>query len=319
MTANPLRALAATILAALAAFVPGAAAAHNGLIAYVRSGGLYTAAADGSSPRLIARLPQGAAHPSWSPDGTRIVFSARMANSPRNCKGFGLWIVNADGTGLHRLSRACDQQPAWSPDGTQIAFTRRLKQIHSSTTADVDLALMLVNPDGSGAHRVTQTQATARTLEEPSTWRIDANPAWSPDGSTIAYASQTAETGFQITFVRRDGTPLGQLPAAEGTFDAAPSFSPDGRRIVFQRWSSADFLTVAPQVLVENRDGSAVTIVGSGGPGQPAEPTWSPDGTTIAWSTDGGIATAAPDGSAPALIPLPGGSEGFWPAWQPLP
>lgn len=59
-------------------------------------------------------------HPSFSPDGTKIVFS-----SNREGAGFHLWVMNADGTGMAPMTDlqtpADYRYPVWSPDGTRVA------------------------------------------------------------------------------------------------------------------------------------------------------------------------------------------------------
>jgi TolB protein len=72
-------------------------------------------AADGSHERRITGDPPSwDSYPSWSPDGARIVFGRR---------GW-IWVVNADGTGLHNLTIGSYSQdrPDWSPDGNEIVF-----------------------------------------------------------------------------------------------------------------------------------------------------------------------------------------------------
>jgi Tol biopolymer transport system component len=59
------------------------------------------------------------AFPSWSPDGTKIVFTARRGGNHQ------IYVMNTDGTNPTRLTNndAEDEYPSWSPDGTKIAFT----------------------------------------------------------------------------------------------------------------------------------------------------------------------------------------------------
>lgn len=90
---------------------------------------LFVAAADGSNVRPLGPGLKGIS-PSWSPDGRRlgfVSFADRNGSTcpASNCSPNGeIYIVNADGTGLRRLtnSRADDQHPTWSPDGGRIAF-----------------------------------------------------------------------------------------------------------------------------------------------------------------------------------------------------
>jgi Tol biopolymer transport system component len=147
----------------------------------------------------------GASHPAWSPGGNLIAFAGRksLAEGAR----VDIYVVRPSGGGLHRLlANAYD--PAWSPDGTRIAFGRdgdiytasatggdirrvtrtpKLGDTHPSWSPDAtrlvfasmhratnpdddDLRLGIVNADGSGLHRITDTN--------PSFW-ADA-PSWQP-------------------------------------------------------------------------------------------------------------------------------------------
>jgi Tol biopolymer transport system component len=96
---------------------------------------------------------------SWSPSGNTILFASRSAAGHR----LAIWVVNADGGGLHQLpiTPACGGafsdprstscfQPGWSPDGTKIVFTR----ISANGTQE---NIYTVNADGSGLAQITNT------------------------------------------------------------------------------------------------------------------------------------------------------------------
>ncbi len=122
--------------------------------------GLFVVKLNGGGLRRITPpgfVTDGEQNPSWSPSGNHILFSARTDPDHR----LAIWVVNADGSGLHQLpiSPACGGafsdpksiscfQPGWSPDGTKIVFTR----ISANGTQE---NVCTVNADGSGLSQVT--------------------------------------------------------------------------------------------------------------------------------------------------------------------
>jgi TolB protein len=141
---------------------------------------IYLVNADGTGAVNVTNTPgEFEEHPSWSPDGSKIVFEA-------NNTGGGLFISNADGSNRTQLTTvSTDEYAAWSPVGATIAFARwngSTRQILTNTA------------DGNTVTEVT-----------PAFGNIDQTPTWSPDGS-------------QISFVRFLGTSydLYQVAAAGG-------------------------------------------------------------------------------------------------------
>lgn len=131
--------------------------------------------ADGSGRTRVVSQLQGEryGHMSWSPDGTRIAFESSRDNGSvsGNLDALEIWVMNADGTDLRRLTTNAypDQYPAWSPNGAKILF--------SSKPTGQGENLYLMNPDGSGVTRLTNEFFGA------------ASPAWGRDGAKLAYTT----------------------------------------------------------------------------------------------------------------------------------
>jgi Tol biopolymer transport system component len=109
----------------------------------------------------------------------------------------------------------------------------------------------------------------------------DALPAWSPDGTKIAY-HKDINFNWEIFTANSDGSNETRLTFYDGD-DLAPSWSPDGTRIAFSRTTPPDG---NPGIYVMNVDGSNITMLAEDG----YRPSWSPDGTRItycSWGYDG--------------------------------
>ncbi|MFI5041629.1 MAG: TolB family protein [Acidimicrobiales bacterium] len=101
-------------------------------IAYEERSGIFIAAADGRQPRKLTSTPDPTksadSEPSFAPDGSRLVFT-RMTTDPSGLVGdtTEVWMVNADGTNLHRLTAGLSGSSfaRWSPDGSHLLFRAR--------------------------------------------------------------------------------------------------------------------------------------------------------------------------------------------------
>jgi Tol biopolymer transport system component len=235
----------------------------------------------GGSVRVVAR---DAAHPSWSPDATRIAFT----------RGGRIWVMDADGAHARPVDGGCvapcayDDLPAFSPDGRRIAFVRlygpiRLSGYRYDRSQLPAGAELLVVAAGGGTPRVV-----ARWGKDPQPW--EGGPAWSPDGGRIVVPLVSSRHPSKHTDL---GTALFVLDVERGgerritpwVIGAGnPDWSRDGRRIVFNSFGGhgANIYVVGSggggltKVLRSGRARAGATMLGQG-----FDPAWSPDGRQI--------------------------------------
>ena len=304
-------------------------------------GALLVAPAFGFGERLLdlvrpAAAPPGSdgeypwRHPTWSPDGRRILVSKLVADNTLT-----LYVMDADGTGLRILARHTDHAPAWSPDGRTVAVVRYPRGAAPPPQPET-VNLYVLDADGSGGGLVakafpaspawspdgtkiafvrsrggtvdvyvanadgTRTQRLARGVRltgDPSSDQGPLpQPAWSPDGRRIAFISDRSGTN-DLWMMDADGSDQRRLTRNSAT-ESGPVWSPDGRRIAFARragehWSNNDDLYVI------RSDGTGLRNLTHGTPPDIYKPVWSLDGRHIIFLSEGkgGIYVINTDGS----------------------
>ena len=188
--------------------------------------------------------------PSWSADGSKLVF-ANFAPNPDRFSGFNGYadvvVMNLDGTGRTRLTDhfGSVSGPTWSPDGSKIAF---------ASDRSGQLEVYVMNADGSGIVQVTTTGGQG--------------PDWSPDGTRIAVGGIGYSPISRV--INPDGT--GSVDLGPGQ---DPAWAPDGSVVA---------LSVSVGVATTSPDGSGYAMVWDSGDldANVRSPTWSPDGSKLA-------------------------------------
>lgn len=263
------------MLAAFAALV-----AMNAGISWGTYDDIHSAKVDGTRQRvLIPRFADNEGDPSWTLDGRAVAYFGSFSDTS--------WIY-ATSPKTHRtrvLKSAAGRshQPAWSPDAKRIAVTE-------------DGNFGFVNR--STIRIVTVATNTWRSVTKSRRHRIDTDPAWSPDGTTIAFARQYG--GPQaIYLVRPDGTELRRL-----TMGRSPSWSPDGKSIAY---------ALGNGIYEINDDGAGRRLV-VGGLSHPIV-RWSPDGRKLLYTSGNSAWTTNADGTHRRRVLRNARIEGI--AWRP--
>jgi WD40 repeat protein/VPS62-like protein len=193
----------------------------------LNAGAIWIANSNGTNPvRVTPTSISGPSSPKFSRDGQSLVFAGNKTSG--SGKGPGLWIIQANGSGLRRLtSGQTDTSPDWSSDGSKIVFDRGGDGIYE------------INPDGTGLHEIiNDTSAHDPSYRQPRTV-IDYNallqqyaPQVRYDNQENYYADSAAEiTDNPLNYLRRwDGTPIAAssdpaYPQLSLSFLGSPTYS----------------------------------------------------------------------------------------------
>ena len=284
----------------------------QGQIAFVsrRDGNpeIYVMDADGGNLQRLTNNADADYQPSWSPDGKRIAFISDRDGHPDRIPGWftsEIYVMNTDGGHPQNLtnSPADDRNPSWSPDGKRIAF--QSDRDEPRIAGDI----YVMDADGRNPHRLTDHDFD------------DRDPSWSPDGERIVFSARReghVENKFAITYeiyvMDADGGNEQRLTENRKN-DESPSWSPDGKRIVFESDRKGQFENY--DIYVMDGDGGNLQQL-TNTCGWDVGPSWSPDGERIAFVSerDGNteIYVMNADGGNPQnLTNSPGGD--FGPAW----
>ena len=237
---------------------------------------IYTISPSGTGLSRVTTNASDDLYPAWSADGSKTAFTSTRDGS------WEIYSMNPDGSSETRLTFNApqDQQPAWSPDGTKIAFVSR---------RDGNNEIYVMNADGSAQTRLTNITQTCVDSSICDNWE----PAWSPDGSKIAFRSGI-DGNWEIYVMNSDGTGLTRL-TNNFAGDVWPAWSPNGSKIAFSSQRDGN-----GEIYAMNSDGSGQTRL-TNSSAEDQMPTWSPDGSKIAFQSnrDGNaeIYTMSADGS----------------------
>ncbi|MEA2217504.1 MAG: hypothetical protein QOJ35_130 [Solirubrobacteraceae bacterium] len=232
-------------------------------------GDIYSMNPDGSDVRRLTTNPELDRQPDWSPDGADIAYTIRKPGERTN---FEVARMTAAGRDHRRLTTTApgqaSSQPSWRPDGRAILFRRSgpgravggiwqmgvlgeapalryqppQPPLYPSFSPDMSRLLFtsILSPTGDtdrGIFVVNAAGGAQRTLFDVA-GSYDSAPAWSPDGTTIAFESNSnfgggnPEGDMEIWTMAADGHHIRQL-THNALHDEGPAWSPDGRLLAY--------------------------------------------------------------------------------------
>ncbi len=258
----------------------------DGKIAYVNKGSIWLYSGD--RPRQLTAGPEDDldkrdAHPSFSPDGTQLVY-ARFdegfsdlykldidnPDSPTQLTDHrpNVEVGQAGGPGINGYNEIAlwALYPAWSPDGQQIAYTSDIGTEYPG--------LFSIGPDGENISKLGILNHGIQTVDRPS---------WSPTGTRLTLTNYVTDNGKGQIWVRDivGGRWIEITNAEDGAYD--PAWSPDGEWIAFtMRQGSAHNIYVV-STNAEEWPGDYPTPIQITTDGASRSPAWSPDGSRLAY------------------------------------
>jgi Tol biopolymer transport system component len=280
--------------------------AFNASVKSTNASQIFTATPNGGDlRRLTSTRNTDSALPDWSPDGQRIAFFTERLDVHEPAQ---IQVMNADGSNVTELTRGPGFHgfPAWSPDGASLAIASDWDDYRNLR------GIWIIPATAPGG--VTQQEARRLTIS-PGTKTEDAEPQFSPDGSSIVFTRFKSPRKSAIHRVGIDGSGLERLtPWSLNASD--PDWSPDGQRIAFDS-GDAELRGQKSNIYVMRADGSGRKRLTDyppldrrccppTPPGLAQNPVWSPSGTRIIFThflpKGGKLVAMKPNGSRQHVV-----------------
>jgi dipeptidyl aminopeptidase/acylaminoacyl peptidase len=294
-------------------------------------GNLWLAKWDGSENRALTFGDKGQAHPRWSSDGKWIGFLSGREDENEIDQ---LWIMPSNGGEAEKFTdlKGNVDDFAWSPDSKRIVLVvhdpdprepeKKEKEKKTVPPLVIDRFFFKKDIDGYLTDRYSHLQLldlTSRKLEPITSGKHDdLLPAWSPDGSEIAFVTKReddpdrTEDWDVYVIGAHSGAKERQLttsPEADPhpDWESAPAWSPDGKWIAYIHGGDPKKIEYAVHTLaIIPTAGGAAKILTATLDRNVVEPHWSPDGKSIfvVIEDDGAenLARVSVDGGAPELV-----------------
>ncbi|MEE9610607.1 MAG: hypothetical protein V3W19_05110 [Desulfatiglandales bacterium] len=252
----------------------------------------------------IEQISEFGNYPSWSPDGTKIVFASSN----------GIWVMELDGSAKKKIleESLSVSFPIWSPDDRGILYSKKGKSYYVDISGENKRDFYFLRSDNYHIHSSWSPDGNEIVYDSSGTIKLydlrglsgagsiitgkSYSPSWSPDGAEFVYRKLMESDNSDVWISNRDGLEDKDVTNTPDLDEINPSWSPDGKRIAF----GCECL-IGPSrekgIFVMDTDGNNRKLL-TYYPGSEilGGLSWSPDGTKIAFGyeefstlNDGGI------------------------------
>jgi hypothetical protein len=234
---------------------------------------IYAANSNGGNIMCIACSSSDEAEPEWSPDGEYVIFQANYSGS------YDIWIMRSNGSGdaiqVTDNTSHDEREPHWSIN-SEVVYRMSPKD---------------TSRNENGELWVTQINSSSYSLG-----LMGRGPVWSPDGTKIAFMSNTSGT-WQIYVYNVNNGGVSQVTSCSVNC-RWPAWSQDGQFVIFNATTAASNTVPGGIWYVPASGGSIVKLVDGGSAGRPG---WSDSGW-VAFNTNDGIEVVKSNGTSQQLL-----------------
>ncbi|HEU4653024.1 MAG TPA: S9 family peptidase [Steroidobacteraceae bacterium] len=225
---------------------------------------IYVIAVNGGEARRVTNVPTGAESPKWLPDSKRIAFITRVWPDTKTWQE-----VEA------RVKERADSKM------TAQVWTKAPISYWDHFLDDREAHVFVADIEGGAARAITQGSGLALDASDPDVNSYDI----SPDGTEIAFAANVDRTGvdpnFDVFVMPIEGGSPRNLTSDNPADDGSPIYSPDGKRIAFQRQTIKGFYADRVRVMIYERRAQTTRDITEGWDRSAEGLVWSPDSDAL--------------------------------------
>ena len=152
--------------------------------------------------------PYGTSGPTWSPDGSMIAFElAQVQGSSLWTGSYGIFVLNADGSGLRQIGTRQDLGASWSPDGSRVAVVRPRGSPESAGATLAAGSVVVILDVTTGTERKLDATSVDGKVEGGRMWDYE-GWSWSPDGRSIVMLERQGTRPIVVDIATGEATEL---------------------------------------------------------------------------------------------------------------
>jgi dipeptidyl aminopeptidase/acylaminoacyl peptidase len=276
-----------------------------------RDSDLWMVSWDGAQAVRLTSGPDSESSPRWSPDGRYLAFLASRGTEDEKKKGSQIWLLDRLGGEAQKLTEIDGgvSDYAWSPDSKKFVFTKgdkdpadepeKMEGWKRKTAPPIVIDRYHYKQDREGYLKRFYTHVyvfdiASKKLEQITTGQFnDSSPAWSPDGTKIAFVSTRQgpdpdrhENSDIYVVDAKAGAEPRPLTTYVGADGGRPSWSPDGQWIAYYQGDETKYLAydINKLAIIPAAGGAAKVLTAALDRPASGPIWWSPDGKTLTFS-----------------------------------